>query len=204
MCSKVLELNDYEIAHEKMGLLEYSSDLNSEKELGRGKRKRRCALSSDYESERGSSSDRTGGDCDYLPPRPPTPTQMQKHAGDIFRAAARQSSFTVQGPAQYSPLQPNYTDGSNITPVHAVSSRATRAQEVMTAAASASPTAALESWRSPGSSLQAASLESTPPAFSGRWVPQQDDISPVHAPSTDRGSRHMGLQRSSPHGGTPR
>ncbi|XP_029842002.3 uncharacterized protein LOC115325428 [Ixodes scapularis] len=52
--------------------------------------------------------------------------------------------------------------------------------------------------------MTAASLESTAPAFSGRWVPQQDDISPVHAASTDRGSRHMGLQRSSPHGGTPR
>lgn len=69
------------MAHEKMGVLEYGSDLNSEKELGRGKRKRRCALPSDYESDQGGSSDSTGSDGDYLPPRPPTPPQMQKHAG---------------------------------------------------------------------------------------------------------------------------
>lgn len=64
-----------------MGLLENSSDLSSEKELGRGKRKRCCALPSDYESERSGSSNSTGSDGDYLSPRPPTPPQMQKHAG---------------------------------------------------------------------------------------------------------------------------
>ncbi|CAN7946218.1 unnamed protein product, partial [Ixodes pacificus] len=69
--------DDYEMAHEKMGVLEYGSDLNSEKELGRGKRKRRCALPSDYESDQSGSSDSTGSDGDYLPPRPP---QMRKHA----------------------------------------------------------------------------------------------------------------------------
>lgn len=69
----------YEKAVERLQCLQYSSDANSEKELGRGKRKRRPAVMSDYDDESPARSDITASDDEeYVPPKPPTPPALPK------------------------------------------------------------------------------------------------------------------------------
>ncbi|XP_077561351.1 uncharacterized protein LOC144176636 isoform X2 [Haemaphysalis longicornis] len=69
----------YEKAVERLQCLQYSSDANSERELGRGKRKRRPAVMSDYDDESPNRSDTTASDEeDYVPPKPPTPPALPK------------------------------------------------------------------------------------------------------------------------------
>lgn len=45
------------------------------------KRKRRRALPLDYDDELAASTDTTGTDDDYTPPKPPTPPQLRKKTG---------------------------------------------------------------------------------------------------------------------------
>ncbi|XP_070390981.1 uncharacterized protein [Dermacentor albipictus] len=80
----------YEKACEKQNFLQYHSDMSCEEELGRGKRKKRSALASDYSSEPDTTDD-SGDDSNYHPPRPPTPPQLVTNIGGYDSAAAHVS-----------------------------------------------------------------------------------------------------------------
>ncbi|KAL1479064.1 hypothetical protein MTO96_052169 [Rhipicephalus appendiculatus] len=71
--------NTYEKAKDKLIALEYSSDSNSGRELGRGKRKRQRALRYEDDEEDGSTDD--GERDQYVQPRAPTPPQRLSMTG---------------------------------------------------------------------------------------------------------------------------
>ncbi|XP_049272197.1 uncharacterized protein LOC119393412 isoform X3 [Rhipicephalus sanguineus] len=96
----------YKKAQEDLEALQYSSDVNNERELGRGKRQRRPVLPSDYDDEAPGSSDSVTDD-EYLPPKPPTPPQRQVKAAKHSVSSSKQQH-----------RRPRYKDAPGLTPVH--------------------------------------------------------------------------------------
>ncbi|KAH7977664.1 hypothetical protein HPB49_003151 [Dermacentor silvarum] len=90
--------NTYEKAQDKLNSLQYSSDTNSERELGRGKRKRQRAMR--FGDDEDNSSTDYGDSDEYVQPRAPTPPQPLS-TDALHRSVAAHAEY----PSSYTDLQ---------------------------------------------------------------------------------------------------
>ncbi|KAH7960321.1 hypothetical protein HPB49_018710 [Dermacentor silvarum] len=86
--------NTYEKAQDKLNSLQYSSDTNSERELGRGKRKRQRAMR--FGDDEDNSSTDYGDSDEYVQPRAPTPPQPLSTGMSQHQQSRLTSFHTVQ------------------------------------------------------------------------------------------------------------
>ncbi|XP_077544843.1 uncharacterized protein LOC144158044 [Haemaphysalis longicornis] len=112
--------DSYERAVERAQYLEYTSDATSERELGRGKRKRRSTVPSDCDSR--SSSNSSGSDTEYVPPKPPTPPLLKKKSVTFSSASVHQPGLYERAshPSGYPCVRRPYSDPSNLPQVHSL------------------------------------------------------------------------------------
>ncbi|KAL1466595.1 hypothetical protein MTO96_026574 [Rhipicephalus appendiculatus] len=88
----------YKKAQEDLAVLQYESDGNAKRELGRGKRQRRPTILSDCADSEGSTGS-TGDDDEYFPPKPPTPprqTKAGKHNASLTKHQHQRRCYKEQ------------------------------------------------------------------------------------------------------------